>query len=1094
MNYVNLHCHTECSPLDGYSSINEYMLRVKDIGATSLAITDHGTLHGHREFQRAAKDSGIKPILGLEAYFSPTDRFDRRAKKNREEADSIYHHLILLPINDNGLNNLNSGNRIAWNEGFYLKPRWDMELLKEYGEDLIVLSGCMGGPIASAFNVGNDDLAYRWAKEFYDVFGDRFYIELQKDNHIINPDVNPKLFDLSDKLSIKPVITDDCHAASPEDKIMQEIFLILSSHPKLDRNADLSKAQKMDLLERFDYLYPDRKMTFKDFDLYLHGYEEKRNKMLDLGVDRTDIYENTVAIADRIMDYTYFSAQETLPDIVENPDITLRKMTKEGLIKKDLWDKPGYKERANYELEIIEGKGFANYFLVMEDVVGWAHKQGIRSGAGRGSGAGSVVNYALCITDVDPLVYNLLFERFLDPERSDWPDVDWDIQDSRRDEVKQYLAEKYGHVANITTVNTYKGKKALKDAARALGVKFSEVNKAMKCLEGIDEITGHDVIAAFKKLNPDFNEKYPDVVKIAEKLHGRITGYGLHAAGIIVANKPIAQYAPMETRKPSTSDERVEAVAVDYRECEKLGLIKIDLLGLKTLTVVEDCIDLIKQNKGVRVDIDSVSLNDKGVFKMLSEGKTLGVFQAEASPYTKLLIKMGCEDFNDLVVSNALVRPGAWNAIGEDYIKAKRKGKIVKIHDDVSYFMDDTFGYPIYQEQMMKLSVDLAGFTVGESNQLRRGIGKKKREIIDAFKPMFIEGSTKKIDKQTAEKLWTSFEEAGAYAFNLSHAVAYSLLSYKTAWLKYHYPLEFMCALLRNEKKKDLITDYLLECKAMGIKIKLPHINYSDARFKVEGDSLRMGLSGVKYLSDKLSDRIIAGGPYESYEQFKQFVLKKGSGLNTRVLSALNTFGGATFDDNPRRTDYRSYLYEYLNIPAFETNGITHNMRNSITALEDYMDDEAFFVLAMVKNVKRSETWARVDMVDSSGTAGAFVNPETDIQKGKMYIFLIGNNRIIKAIDIENMPENTTMEYLRKPALPEVPEGQWMIVTAEARKTKANKNIATLIIADANKELKSLTVFDSVFNKVRAIARIGSIRTINIGKMRDGTEIVKDIY
>lgn len=1100
MKYVNLHCHTEASPMDGYSTIDEYLARAKEIGMNALAITEHGTTSSHREFQRQTKEAGIKPLLGVEAYFSPTDRFDRRAKKNREEADSIYNHLIVLAKNDVGLKNLQAGNRVAWGEGYYLKPRWDLDLFKEYREGLIVTSGCLNGPISQAVFRDEPDIetAEQWARTFKEVFDDDFYIEIQTHN----PEkVNYELLRIADKFGIKPVITCDCHHASPEDRVMQEIFLILSTHPKAGKDVDLTHAQKLDLMERFDYLYPDRKMTFKDFDLYLQSYEEKRDKMYELGYSRQDIFENTLEVANKVGNYDYVENLQTLPITVESPNEELKRMVREGLEKRELFDKEEYKERALHELDVITLKQFAIYFIVLADMIQWAKRQGIRIGPGRGSAAGSLVCYALGITNIDPIKYNLLFERFLDESRPDWPDADIDIQDNRREEVKQYLTDKYGHVANITTVNTYKGKKALKDAGRALGVAFGEVNKAMKVLEGIDEVTGHDVIEEFKNSKDrravEFNAKYPDVVRVAEKLHGRIAGYGMHAAGIVIANKPISEYAPIETRKPAGSDERIETIGIDYRECEKIGLIKIDLLGLKTLTVIEDCIDLIRENRGIRVDIDSIPLDESGVYNMLAEGKTLGVFQCEAAPYTKLLVKMGCSDFNDLVVSNALVRPGAWNAIGEDYIRAKRKGKGVVIHDDVSYFMNETFGYPIYQEQMMKLSVDLAGFTVAESNGLRRGIGKKKREIVDSYRVQFIGGATDKIKEAVAEKLWRSFEEAGAYAFNKSHAVAYSTLSYQTAWLKYHYPLEFMCALLRNEKDSDVVTDYLLECKSMGITIKLPHINYSDAKFKVEGESLRMGLSGVKYLSDKLAERIIKERPYKSYTEFKEYVLTKGSGLNTRVLAALNSFGGATFDDNPRPEDYRSNLYEYLGIPAFETNAITHQMRSLIRPLEEYTDDESFVVMAMVKGVKQKDNWKRIDLVDSSGTAGIFVDPSAEIIKGKMYIFLVGNNSIMRWIDMDDFSssnEDVLIDYMRRPNLSEIPDGQWKILAAVPRKTKAGKNMATITVCNNNKDLKTFLVFDSMFQKARLMARIGVTRVISLGQMKDGTEYLKDIY
>lgn len=1103
--YINLHCHTQYSSMDGFSTIEEYLARLKEIGGTTLAITDHGTPAGHREFQRLTKDADIKPILGIESYFSPTDRFDKRARANREEADSIYNHLIILAKNDNGLNNLNAGNRIAFNEGFYLKPRWDMDLMKEYSQDLIVLSGCLNGPISKA--LGRSDLAAAnaWAVKFKETFGDDFYIELQTHNPV---DLNNWLLSIAGSHNIKPVITDDCHHASPKDRVMQEIFLILSTHPKLDRTADISKAQKMDLMDRFDYLYPDRKMTFKNFDLYLEAYSEKKAKIDALGLQfelmgysGNEIYENTLEVASKIGEYSYSENLNTLPDFTEKPNEMIRVNAYAGLKKLNLDNNQEYIDRIERELGVITDKDFATYFLVLEDALSWAHKQGIRIGRGRGSSAGSLVCYALGITDVDPLEYDLLFERFLDPERADWPDVDIDLQDNRRDELKQYLIDKYQHVASITTINTYQGKKALKDAARVIGVPFAEVNKAMKVLNGISEVTGHDVIHEFRKGAIAFNKKYPDVIKIAEKLRGRITGYGMHAAGLIIADKPIEEYASIETRKPQGLDYRVEVVGIDKDECESVGLIKIDLLGLNTLSVVNDTVELIKKNKGILVDADAIPLDDPKVYEMLSKGNTLGVFQAEQSAYTKLLVKMGCSDFNDLTVSNALVRPGAWNAIGEDYISAKKgEKKPQKIHPDVDGYMADTFGYPVYQEQMMKLSIDLAGFTVGEANKLRKGIGKKKREIVDSFKPQFIEGATKKITKAMAEKLWKSFEEAGAYAFVKSHAVAYSMLSVQTAWLKVHYPTEFMCALLQNEKPGEgsKITDYLLECKSRGIKILLPHVNKSEPMWSIEGESLRMGLASVKFISHKLADRIIAERPYVNYEDFKEYVLRKGSGLNTRVLSSLNAFGGAYFKDNPVREDYKDNLYEYLGIPAFDSKLITERMREQLKPLEEYSDDETFLCMAMVKGVKRGEGWARIDMLDSTASAGVFTEQDTEIAKGQMYLFLIGNNRIVKSIELgvdsDNDPSaDVILDFLRRPIIDEIEPGQYKILAASKRKTKNGGNMAYLAVSDYEKNLKTLVVFNNEFDKVRAMCKIGSVRAIDIAKTRTGSECVRDV-
>lgn len=1093
MQIAALHCHSEYSPLDGYCSTDELAKRAVELSMPAASITDHGTMAGHRSFQRSAKKFGIKPVLGEELYYSETDRFDRRTKASRQDGTSTYVHLIALAMNDNGLKNLQAIDREAW-IAFYNKPRMDWELLEAHHEDIIFTSACMGGLLSKAIERKDYDYAYEQAKKFKQLLGDRYYIELQGHNP---KSLNFDLLDLADTLNIKPMIAEDSHYADPEQKLMQEVFLILSTHPKMNKETNLKEASKKELMERLDYLYPDRKMTFKNIDLYIGGYELRKKELLSMGLGREDVFENTLEIADRIEEYSYHEGLDTLPKLSDTPGEELREKVMAGLKEKGLHDKPEYVDQANYETDIIIAKGFPTYFLLIEDVKKWADKKGIRSGFGRGSAAGSLLCYALSITGLDPLKHNLLFERFLDPDREDYPDIDWDIQDDRRHEVKQYLADKYGYVASISNILTYKGKKSLKDAARALGIPFAEINKAMKLIQGIDEITGHDVIAEFRSAAKEFCGKYPEVPDVAEKLFGKINGYGMHAAGMVICDRPISDYAPIETRKKAGTDERIETVALDKNECESLGLIKMDLLGLNSLTIVDKAIELIKSNKGVIINLDNINYNDQDVYDMISKGKTLGVFQCEAAPYTKLLIQMGCRNFTDLAVSNALVRPGAWNAIGKEYIAVKSgKAKEIKIHKDVANFMDETYGYPIYQEQMMKLSVSLAGFTRGESNTLRKGIGKKKREVIDKFKGQFIDGASKKVDKKLAEKLWISFEESGAYAFNKSHAVAYSMLSYQTAWLKYHYPLEFMCAVLMMEQNNEAITDYLLECKQMGISIKLPHINHSQPRFSIEGNSLRMGLSNVKFISDIVARKIIEGRPYESYSIFKEYSKKKGSGINQRALESLNSFGGAYFEDeNPIPSNYKDNLYEYLGIPAFDTNLITQKMQENLTPLEEYTDSETFVCKAMVKGVKRGEGWARIDMVDSSGTAGAFADQDTEIAKGTMYLFLIGNNRIMKYIDLNNLKDSDEilMDYLRRPVLEEITDGWHKIIYAKRSTTKTGKKIANVVVCDSEKNLQTLMVFSKDLSMVSASCKIGSVKKLNIGNY-NGTKFIKEAY
>lgn len=1090
-----LHCHSEWSPMDGACSTEEMIIRAKELDLPAISITDHGTLAGHREFQRMGKQYDQKIILGEELYYSETDRYDRRAKASREDGTSTYVHLIALAQNDRGLKNLQALDREAW-LSYHYKPRMDFELLEQYNEDIIFTSGCMGGLLSKAFERDDEAYAYEQATKFKELLGDRYYVELQSHNPI---ELNHKLLKLADDLNIKPILSEDSHHAWPHQKELQEIFLILSTSPKKDFSANVELAQKMPMLERLNYLYPDRKMTFQHLDIFIAGYDHRKQEMLKQGIERDDIFGNTLEISDRIEDYTYLENLTTLPDLADNVNETLREKVFAGLKKKGLDNKPEYVDQANFELKVIEDKKFSNYFLVLEDVMSWIRKQKIRYGLGRGSAAGSLVCFAVDITGIDPIKESLLFERFLDPSRPDFPDADLDIQKSRREEVKQYLKKRHGHVANITNVLRYQGKAALKAAARAIGVPYAETEKAMKVLKGMDELTGLDAIEEFRssKGAQEFIKKYPDVIPIAKQLKGMISGYGMHAAGIVIADKPLSEYAPIETRKIKDSDERAEVVAFDYRECEKIGLIKIDFLGLSTLDVVDDAVRFIRENKGIRVDIDALDFNDQRVFDMIATGKTLGVFQLEQPASAKLSARIAPKSFDDLVAINALVRPGAWDAIGEDFIAIRNgKKKPLKIHDDVSYFMDSTYNLPVFQEQLMKLCVDLANMSTEQANKVRKGLGKKIRSIIDEYKPMFVAGASEKVDKKVAEKLWHSFEAAGAYMFNKSHSVAYSVLIYQTAWLKVLYPLEFMCAVLKNEEERDSVTDYLLDCKQNGIKVKLPHINFSQKQFSIEDDGLRMGLEGVKYISEKVSSKIIDYRPYENYEQFFNKVKEKGSGLNVRVLQSLNAFGGAAFEDNPVPADYKSNLYEVLGIPAFETNMVTSMMKANMRTLDEYTADETFIVMAMVKNIKSGNGWSRIDMVDSTGSESAFAGQDSQILKGKMYIFLIGNNRVMKHIDLADQngeSEDIIIDYLRRPVLSEIGEDQFKILHAEARKTRAGDDMAYLVVTDGYKNLKTVMVFKSMFRQVRAACPIGSVKYLKLAELKDGGYCVNGV-
>lgn len=987
MQYVNLHNHTYYSPLDGVSSPEEYMERAVELEMPAIAITDHGYVSGHRDFQRAAKDAGVKPILGVEAYFSVTDRFDRRAKEKRTDGTSIYNHIIILAKNENGLRNLNNLQAESWRSGYYYKPRSDKELLEQYSEDLIVLSGCLSGPLSRPLDNGDYDSAVEWAKWFQGVFGDRFYIEQQ----VHNPEpVVDGLDKIANEYGIKQVITSDCHHARKEDLWVQEAMLILSTNPKFDKTADLSKASKMEYLERYNYLYPDRTMTFQEYDLHLNSAQELFDKMQyhDLG---EELFRNTLEIADQIGDYPYYEGLDLLPESKEDPDVILKRLVKEGMEKRGDFADLDRRDKVKYELKVIADKNISNYFVVLQDLVSYAKNEGIVVGPGRGSGAGSLVNYYLGITDADPIKYGLSFFRFLDPNRADMPDVDVDFEAARRHEVKEYAQRKYGHVGNIATFGRYKDNSAIRDAARVFRVPLGETNKALQGISTIDQFEASKPAQAYRN-------KYPDVIKLAKALRGRIKSIGMHAGGLVLSKEPIENYAPMITSedKDDKAAGRIPVIGYDMNDAADIGLVKYDILGLKCLSTIGEALRMIKDLHGKEINLLDLALDDKNVYDMLSAGNTRSIFQAEAMPYTKMILSMGgVSNFDELVASNALVRPGAANSsVGAAYINGKKNGEYNYIHKDAEAFTKETFGAILYQEQQMLLCTEIAGMTMAEANIVRKGIGKKNMEVLSKMRPKFIEGATKKVGEAKAKAAWADLEAAGDYAFNKSHAVAYSMISYWTAWLKYYYPAEWWTATINNEDDAMSKMDYMGEAKRSGIRILMPHINKSNAGDSPEDGAIRLGLSSVKYISDGVAAKIIAGRPYASYEEFLSVANKKYSGINSRAIEHLNMIGGATFDDNPLREDWRENILEVLGIPEFGNSGLDIKHQAQMRQLDEFNEDDTFFTYAMVRSFKNGAGWKLVDIGDETGNTGVFIDPQMPIEKGKMYILLIAKNRI----------------------------------------------------------------------------------------------------
>jgi len=1088
MSYVGLHVHTHYSLFDGVATPEEYIDRAVDLGMQAIAITDHGTLSGHRELYRGAKAKNVKPILGVEGYMCQ-DRFDTRDKSERDgQLDLVYNHIVLLAKNKIGLENLNKINEIAWTEGYFKKPRFDFEILKQYSEGIIVTSACPSSVLVKALEENAFAVAKKYIEWFKDTFKDDYYIEVMPHNPA---EINKQLIALADEFGVKVVVTPDCHHSCKEQREVQEFKLLLNTHAKVEKDHTYDKSKKhKDMMERLDYLYgKNRQITFNKFDIHLLSYEEIKSAMEKQGIFREDIYSNTIEVANKVEDYDLQEGLDLLPVQYRNPDKELKDIAMQGLKDKGLLEDPVYVERLNDELEVIKDKKFGPYFLVVQSMINWAKKEGIMVGPGRGSSAGSLLCYALNITDIDPIKHGLLFFRFINPERNDFPDIDTDIQDSRRDEVKDYLVRQYRHVASIATFLQFKDKGVVRDVSRVLNIPLSDVNKVLKLVDTWEEYCS-------SRSTDWFREKYPEVQVYGEQLRGRIRGTGIHAAGVVTSKNPIFRYAPLETRSSPGSDERIPVVGIDMEEAERIGLIKIDALGLKTLSVVKDAIDMIKENHYVDIDPLKINMEDPKVYEMLSDGYTKGVFQCEATPYTNLLVKMGVKNLNELAASNALVRPGAMNTIGKDYLARKHgKQNVSYVHQVMKEFTSDTYGCVLYQEQVMQACVHLGGMTMADADKVRKIIGKKKdaREF-DVFKEKFVEGASKYVAPNVARDLWHDFEAHAGYSFNKSHAVAYSTLSYWTAWLKYYYPLEFMFALLKNESNKDTRTEYLIEAKRMGIPVKLPHINDSDIDFKIEGKGIRFGLSAIKYISDNIAKKYIDARPFNSYKELEEFTFTKGNGVNSRALNALKLIGAATFSDNPRNDeDIRQNLYEVLNLPEFNVSLPAH-YHAFIKEIEDYDEKGSFVIMGMVKSIKRSKGWSRVEVLDKTGSVGIFDEEQTTIETGQTYLILVNDNRILSAIPVDQIKGSSSalVKFLNYKQLPFTNEEMY-VVSFKPRITKAGKKMASLTLADTSRDLHSVMVFPTSFAQAYMKLEEGHAYKFTLGKTKDGTVILEDI-
>jgi len=863
--YVPLHLHTEYSLLDGAIKIDELVRAAVNYRLPALAITDHGNIFGAVEFYQKVSKAGIKPIIGCEVYVAPESRFKKArgvsvTKASSEDTgkqDNAYH-LILLARDISGYRNLMRLISLAHLEGFYYKPRIDNELLEQYSGGLIALSSCMKGEIPSLLLKGDVDSARRRALFYKNLFGpENFYLELQANGIPEQQELNKKLYELAEEIHLGVVATNDCHYLRKEDAKAHEILLCIQTNKTIKDN--------------------DR-MRFQTDEFYFKSPEEMREEFAHL----PEAISNTVVIAERC-NLTLEIGKALLPEFItpdgSQPEEFLERIAVDGLKRRfsNAQVPEAYRLRLKEELNMIRKMGYSSYFLIVWDFIRFARERGIPVGPGRGSAAGSLVAWALRITEIDPIRYNLLFERFLNPERVSMPDIDVDFCRDRREEVIQYVQQKYGadHVAQIITFGTMAARAVVRDVGRVLGMPYQEVDRIAKLIpvSVTKEINLNKAIEITPPLKEAYenNPQIKELLDIAKRLEGLARHASVHAAGVVIAPAPLTEYTALY--KGSKGDETI-TTQFDLESIEKIGLLKFDFLGLDTLTIINSTIRYIREREG-DFDINNIPLDDRQTYKLLSSGRTAGVFQLESSGMRELLIKMEPDRFDDLIALVALYRPGPLGSgMVDDFIKRK-KGLVPVTYSppELKDILEETYGVILYQEQVMRISNRIAGFTMGQADILRRAISKKDPLLMEELKTKFINGATQRgYSDETAKRLFELIEYFGNYGFNKSHSAAYALVAYQTAYLKAHYPVEFMAASLSAEiDKTDKIIRLINECRDMGIDLLPPDINKSDEGFTIESGAIRFGLKAVKGVGSSAIELIKeerSKGPFASFDDF----------------------------------------------------------------------------------------------------------------------------------------------------------------------------------------------------------------------------------
>ena len=1046
--FVHLHVHSEFSLLDGANRIKDLPVRAKELGMKAMAITDHGVMFGAIDFYKACLANDVKPIIGCEVYVAPRTRFDKDAT-----LDSKYNHLILLAKDNEGYKNLTKIVSAGFTEGFYYKPRIDKEILEKYHEGLVCCSACLAGEVASNILHGNEEEAEKAALWFKNVFGEDYYLEIQNNGIREQVLVNQKLIEMSRKLDIPLVATNDSHYLKKEDAYNHEILLCIQTGKKIT---------------------DEDRMRFETDELYIKSPEE----MSDYFSNVPEAIENTVKIADKC-NVTFEFGHTILPNYEVPEEFKthydyLKKLCEDG-IKNRYGQNPSEEiiKRMEYELGVINKMGYVDYFLIVWDYIHFAKTQGIPVGPGRGSGAGSIVAYAIEITDIDPIRYGLIFERFLNPERISMPDFDIDFCYERRQEVIDYVGRKYGqdHVSQIITFGTMSARMVIRDVGRVLDVPYAVADRLAKMIPNELHITIKKALEQNRELAEEY-ETNPDTKKLLEiamALEGMPRQASTHACGIVITKDPVVSYVPLYMREGLVSTQYIMTTL------EELGLLKMDFLGLRTLTVIQDTIDLVKKDTGVDVTFDD-KMDDPKVFKLWQDGNSVGIFQFESQGMTNFMKELKPDCLEDIIAGVSLYRPGPMDQIPRYISNKKDPDHAVYTHDSLKPILKVTYGCMVYQEQVMQIVRDLAGYSLGRADLVRRAMGKKKLDVMAKEREIFINGQVDEqgnvvvpgcvrngIDEVSANKIFDEMAEFAKYAFNKSHAACYAVVSYRTAYLKAYYPTEFMAAMLNSFLGNlDKIPEYIDECKRLKIDILKPDINRSYTRFTVDEGKIRFGLGSIKNVGVAAVDTIVKNreehGEYKNFTDFCERM--EGEAVNKKCIESLIKAGAFDCFEETRSTLMASFedildtisgeskksIQGQVSMFDLGANGLNENNANGTTdelerlkyqytTLKEYTDQE---LLSMEKEM-----------------LGIYVSGHP-LEK---YRDIIEKKATINSIKIKEAQEANLGEEINEPINNEIikdnhlQDGQFVkyagIITSVKKKyTKNNKIMAFVTVED----------------------------------------------